>query len=285
MRSKHIIGIIVIIVIIGIFFSLGRDDTDQGLPTPDEVVEQTNAITQEEKGNKIVAVRQSPGTTVTIDSVTLLAPGYTVAHKETEGAPGEVIGHSSLLPSGTTVDVTFELDEELAIGEQLFLMLHTDDGNGSYEFPGDDSPLTDAEENIVMTLVDITEEVMMEESKDDGEAMEDTSHDGDAVDEASTVVEVNFTSSGFVPKSVEISLGDTVRWINNSSRDVWPATAIHPTHTIYPEKSTDDCLGSSFDACAKIAPGSTWEFTFNEEGSWNYHDHLNAGKRGTVIVN
>ena len=95
---------------------------------------------------------------------------------------------------------------------------------------------------------------------------------------------VTFTENGYSPASVTIKKGDVVRFENRANRDTWPASAFHPTHTIYPEKTTDDCLGSAFDACRGVPPGESWAFTFNHVGTWRYHDHLNASKTGTIVV-
>ncbi len=95
---------------------------------------------------------------------------------------------------------------------------------------------------------------------------------------------VSYTESGFSPASVTIKRGQTVRFVNNAGRETWPASAFHPTHGVYPEKSGSDCLGSSFDACRGLKPGEFWEFTFNTVGSWKYHDHLSASKTGTIVV-
>lgn len=95
---------------------------------------------------------------------------------------------------------------------------------------------------------------------------------------------VVYTEDGFTPATVEVRKGDTIRFENRSNRDMWPASAFHPTHTIYPEKSASDCLGSSFDACRGVPPGESWSFTFNSVGTWRYHDHLSAAKTGTVVV-
>ena len=96
---------------------------------------------------------------------------------------------------------------------------------------------------------------------------------------------VSYTDAGFEPAETTIRKGQTVRFVNNhSSRDSWIASAIHPTHSVYPTKSTDDCLGSSFDTCRGLKAGEFWEFTFNEVGTWGYHDHLRASQTGKIIV-
>ena len=95
---------------------------------------------------------------------------------------------------------------------------------------------------------------------------------------------ITFTDAGFEPSQVTIKKGETVRWMNNSGSKVWPASAVHPTHSIYPQKSASDCLGSSFDSCRGLAKGEVWDFTFNNAGTWKFHDHLHASKTGSVTV-
>lgn len=93
---------------------------------------------------------------------------------------------------------------------------------------------------------------------------------------------VNYTSSGFSPQTIDIKSGDTVIFKNQSSINVWPASAVHPTHAVYP--TAGGCIGSTFDACKGISPGNSWSFKFETKGSWKYHNHLNPGQNGTVVV-
>ncbi|MEX0652420.1 MAG: hypothetical protein WD153_03105 [Candidatus Paceibacterota bacterium] len=95
---------------------------------------------------------------------------------------------------------------------------------------------------------------------------------------------VTYTDDGFSPAEIEIQKGDTVRFENKSSDRMWVGADIHPTHSLYPVKSSDDCLGSSFDQCRASVAGESWEFTFDEVGDWRYHNHTRASKRGTVTV-
>jgi plastocyanin len=85
---------------------------------------------------------------------------------------------------------------------------------------------------------------------------------------------VTYTNSGFSPASITIKKGDTVIFKNSSSSSFWPASNSHPEHTIYPE----------FDPKVAIAAGGQWNFTFQKVGTWGYHNHNNANKIGTVIV-
>lgn len=80
--------------------------------------------------------------------------------------------------------------------------------------------------------------------------------------------------AGFVPPSLTVRLGDTVRWINVDADRVWPASDDHPAHLIYPE----------FDALRNLTPGEEYSFTFKKTGAWKYHDHWIATRTGTITV-
>lgn len=89
-----------------------------------------------------------------------------------------------------------------------------------------------------------------------------------------TSMTITYTDSGFSPKSITVKLGDTVKFMNNSSKMMWVASAPHPTHTNYP----------AFDAKKGSAAGESYSFTFDKAGTHNYHNHLNPTDFGTVVV-
>lgn len=97
-------------------------------------------------------------------------------------------------------------------------------------------------------------------------------------------VTVTFDGENFSPRELTVTEGTRVRFVNESDTPVWPASAVHPTHSIYPEKDPANCLGSSFDACKEMQRGEYFDFTFNHTGEWRYHDHVHAYKTGVVIV-
>lgn len=105
---------------------------------------------------------------------------------------------------------------------------------------------------------------------------------------ATSGVTVTYTDEGFSPASVTVSLGTTVTFINQSSGDMWVASAMHPTHSVYSGTSLSQHCPSTtndaFDECRAEAPGSLYSFTFAKEGTWKYHDHLDATKFGSVVV-
>ncbi|MBI4122870.1 MAG: hypothetical protein HY458_00705 [Parcubacteria group bacterium] len=106
--------------------------------------------------------------------------------------------------------------------------------------------------------------------------------------EVGSEVQIKYTDQGFSPAIVNIKKGDAVVWKNESAKDMWPASALHPTHTVYPGSSIQKCNTAEqpniFDACALVAPGSSWSFEFLQQGSWKFHNHLFPTEFGTVNV-
>ena len=96
------------------------------------------------------------------------------------------------------------------------------------------------------------------------------------VADAQTTHTVLYTAEGFSPKELSVKAGDTVVWRNMSTTDMWPATAMHPTHTVYP--------GSAITKCGPVAAAGEYTFVFSEVGSWKYHNHLNVRDGGTIAV-
>ncbi|MBI5420956.1 MAG: hypothetical protein HZA35_01440 [Parcubacteria group bacterium] len=99
---------------------------------------------------------------------------------------------------------------------------------------------------------------------------------------------VTYTNAGFSSSSLTIKKGETVTFENKSTRKMWVASSKHPTHRDYPGSDIKKCGTESastiFDACKGFAPGESWSFTFNEVGTWKYHDHLSPKNFGSITV-
>lgn len=86
---------------------------------------------------------------------------------------------------------------------------------------------------------------------------------------------VSVTSDGFSPRELTIKKGDKVTWVNKTDHAIWPASAFHPTHEVYP----------AFDALRGFSQNeSPYSFVFDKVGSWKYHDHLNPSWTGVIEV-
>lgn len=87
-------------------------------------------------------------------------------------------------------------------------------------------------------------------------------------------VDVTYDGKAFSPSPVTINIGNSVRFINNSTGKMWVASNPHPIHTDLP----------GFDEKAFIDPKQSWTYTFNVPGNHGYHNHANPTIMGTVIV-
>jgi plastocyanin len=102
------------------------------------------------------------------------------------------------------------------------------------------------------------------------------------------VARIIMNDSGFSPKELTITAGTKVDFVNEGNVPRWPASAKHPTHTVYPGSDIKKCnTGDAvniFDACRDFKKGEVYSFTFNEKGTWAYHDHSNPTAFGKIIV-
>lgn len=95
---------------------------------------------------------------------------------------------------------------------------------------------------------------------------------------------IYFTGSGFEPSTLTIEKGETVTWIDNSSSSMWVGSDQHPRHTEYDGTSRiEHCTGDTraFDQCDT---GERFSFTFNQTGTWGYHNHEPYVPGGQVVV-
>ncbi len=85
---------------------------------------------------------------------------------------------------------------------------------------------------------------------------------------------VAYTDTGFASKTVTVKKGTNVTFSNSSSKGMWVASALHPTHQLLP----------GFDQLKSVAVGGTYEYTFVKVGTWKYHNHVAPADTGTVVV-
>jgi plastocyanin len=97
---------------------------------------------------------------------------------------------------------------------------------------------------------------------------------------------VSYDGNSFSPSSVTVMQGGTVTFVDTAG-SMWIASDPHPEHNGYDGTTRQQHCASGysgatpFDECSS---GSTFSFTFDKAGSWGYHDHLNDGAQGTVVV-
>ncbi|MEK7576104.1 MAG: hypothetical protein AAB482_00235 [Patescibacteria group bacterium] len=111
--------------------------------------------------------------------------------------------------------------------------------------------------------------------------------DGGVIPQGETVT-ISMTDTGYSPATLNMKMGTTVIFKNDGENEHWPASAMHPTHTVYPGSNIEKCNtpdeSKIFDACRGISKGSSWSFQFNNKGIWRYHDHLYPKLFGSITV-
>lgn len=107
----------------------------------------------------------------------------------------------------------------------------------------------------------------------------------DSIDTTGEIIVVTYNKDGFSPKEINISKGQTVRFVNESQGNMWVGSAMHPDHMVYSGTSLKDhcpdTSGTAFDQCES---GDMYEFTFTKTGQLGYHNHMNPSDFGKVIV-
>ena len=83
-------------------------------------------------GGSIAVPAQTNTNTVTF-SADLKKAGFVTIHESVGPAPGEIIGTSSYLPEGETVDAIIPLSTAMVPGLTYVALLHVDDGDGVYD--------------------------------------------------------------------------------------------------------------------------------------------------------
>jgi plastocyanin len=88
---------------------------------------------------------------------------------------------------------------------------------------------------------------------------------------------ITYTNSGFNPQSLTLKSGDSVTWTNDSKSNVQVGSDNHPTHTI-----NQELTGNQF--IVELAPGESKIVQLDKTGEWGYHNHLQPGEDGKIIV-
>jgi plastocyanin len=86
---------------------------------------------------------------------------------------------------------------------------------------------------------------------------------------------VTITGNGFSPATIKIKKGQAVEWVNEDSSTHQIASDPYPDHSKLPHLFADEPL----------AEGGVFNYTFEDTGTFTYHDHLRpADFHGTVVV-
>ena len=87
---------------------------------------------------------------------------------------------------------------------------------------------------------------------------------------------VTYTSKGFTPFIIEVSLGESVRFVNNrNDRALW-VTSTHPqgANEYYP----------GFSGAKSLSKGESFTVPFTKAGAWSYKNLNDASHQGVILV-
>ncbi len=252
MERKYIIIGVLLLVGVGVFFLVQRNDA----------TDTENKTAQKSDVPSLSVPKQLVLKSVRIDRVNLAKPGYVVIRGMADGKLSQILEVSPLLPAGASSDITIDLLEAPPDNVSVIAVAYEDDGDGGFNPTFDARVVVD--EQILAVNVEtgtkIPNDVFLPE--------------GVAGAQKDAAVTITYTDQGYTPATVTIQKGQTVSFVNNSSVPMWTASNPHPAHTILP----------TFDQFKGSEPGSVYQYTFDQVGTWRYHDHINPSFGGVVIV-
>ncbi|MCI0563075.1 MAG: hypothetical protein MN733_31745, partial [Nitrososphaera sp.] len=94
---------------------------------------------------------------------------------------------------------------------------------------------------------------------------------------------VAYTDTGFHPSTLSIHKGETIRWTNNSSHDMWIVDAENPT-SVTCDTTLQTQSNQPFNTCKALKPGDFWEHTFASAGTIQYMNKMKASNTGVVTT-
>lgn len=144
-----------------------------------------------DQSSPLLVSEQELGSDVLIDEARLSAPGFIAIHEDRDGGPGRIIGATTILSSGAHENVQVPVNRDTEDGERLYAMLHEDDGDGLFLFPGPDAPMTDDSGKIIVREFSIS--------------------GGAGVEERTRTVVVSGDEFSYSPSEIRVGKGERVR--------------------------------------------------------------------------
>lgn len=236
-------------------------------PTKAKEANLTKTQENEPKGEELIVSPQTPTDRVVVESAILQADGFLVLRQMDDGKLSQVIEMSQPLKKGLHKNIEIPLGSAEVSEQDLIVMIYEDYANDN-TFNDLDMPAIN--ENGFMTARYVKTGKPLPTSIAEGESA------GMAHNMAGmkSMAKVRYTDNGFVPDKVEVPVGSTVEFINESSTDMWVASMSHPAHTILP----------TFDQFRAYKKGAMYRYVFDKKGEWEFHDHINPARGGVINV-
>lgn len=93
---------------------------------------------------------------------------------------------------------------------------------------------------------------------------------------AASAAKVEIASTNFSPQTIKIKRGESVTWFNNDSAPHQPAAS----RTV----SASDNSQSALTSDEPLASGESYTATFEQAGTFAYHDRLNPAVLTAVVI-
>ena len=259
------IGIGSVIVVSTIFFQM-KDQTASSITPNDTVVADDFVIAPLPKG----AVDE-----VKIYAVTMPEAGFFVVREVDDKRLGQIVEISGYLTAGKQENVVVPLGREYSSANTLIAMLYGDASND--QIMNDlDRPLR-TRNNLPIARYVSSGRVVPTDILANGlqaEAMAVMEMGNSMPNMAMPMETIRYTSGGYVPANITVKSGTMVMFVNESDQDMWVASNGHPAHTDLP----------TFDQFEFSPRGSQYVYTFDQVGSWKYHDHIAPIYGGVITV-
>lgn len=256
MKNIYIITTILIVFVVLAYIVVDRHKESKGLPEVD-----TNA-----EISALTVLPQIVTDTVFIERIVLKDSGFLAVRSIENGRLGQIIEISSYLLAGEHTDIKINLGEFYDGNTDLVVVVYEDEKDDKV-FNDLDQPMKDSDGKTIARYVANGEAVPTELFSNNGEVQPH-------VMGGMAMEVIRYTNTGYEPKELTVTAGTMVQFINESDIDMWVASNEHPGHTDLP----------TFDQFGLYPKGSTYMYTFDKVGTWEFHDHLNPEYEGSVIV-
>lgn len=215
----------------------------------------------------LIVTPQTATDKVIVESVTLYKDGFVVARQMDDGKLSQVIEMSQSLKKGTHKNIPINLGGADVKNKELIVMIYEDYDNDSV-FNDLDMPALTENGSMTARFVKTGKPLPTNITEGESAGMVHT------MAGMKTMAKVRYTDKGFVPDKVEVPVGSTVEFINESSTEMWVASIPHPAHSKLP----------TFDQFKLYKKGAIYRYVFEKKGTWEYHDHIKPALGGIVIV-
>lgn len=231
-------------------------------------VTQTKEESNSKSSYNLNVAPQTPGGEVIVESATVSKASYLVIRELVDGKLGQVIEISAPIKAGTHTNVPIPIGNADIKDKELIVMIYDDQSNDG-NFNDFDQPTIDENGSMIARYVKTGKPLAANLAESDAPGMMGHNMAGMA-----SMEKVKYTDKGFVPEKLEVPGGSMVEFVNESSTDMWVASAPHPQHTDLP----------TFDQFKPTKKGTVYRYVFDKKGQWKYHDHINPSLGGVVTV-